>query len=330
MTVIAPYHFDCHVEWAGFVGDEPAFALVEGEVHFPTGSRSKIGVHDGLLSAALSANGASLVTGGEDGKVCRIDKDGEVTTLADVGGKWIDVVACGPNDAVAFAAGRTAWIVDADGKQIEFAHERAVEGLAFAPKGLRLACARYNGVSLHWGVGGAAPVNLHWDGAHTGVTYSADGKYIVTSMVENALHGWRLDDKKSGDGKHMRMSGYPAKPKSLSWSPKGKWLASSGAQAAICWPFSGKDGPMGKTPKELGTRGDSMVVQVAFHPSEDVVAIGYADGMVLAVRVEDAAENLLRRPGKGAVSSLTWDRNGMRLAFGTEEGEAGVISLGEG
>ena len=192
---------------------------------------------------------------------------------------------------------------------------------------MRIACARYNGVSLHWVAGQGSPVNLHWAGAHTAVSFSPDGKFIVTSMAENALHGWRLDNKVSGDGKHMRMTGYPAKPKSLSWSAKGKWLASSGAQAAICWPFMGKEGPMGQSPKELGTRGDTLVTQVACHPSEDVVAIGYADGMVMAIKIDDAAEALLRRPGKGAVSSMAWDGNGKRLVFGTEEGEAGLIDI---
>ena len=75
-------------------------------------------------------------------------------------------------------------------------------------------------------------------------------------MQENALHGWKL-----ADGKHMRMTGYPAKVKSLSWSAKGKWLASSGAPAAILWPFQAKDGPMGKAPMELGTRGNTMVTR---------------------------------------------------------------------
>ena len=124
-----------------------------------------------------------------------------------------------------------------------------MEGIAFAPKGMRVACARYQGVSLHWVAGQAKPVDLHWDGAHTGVTFSPDGRYIVTTMVENALHGWRLDNVKTAEGTHMRMTGYPAKPKSLSWSRKGRFLASSGAQAAICWPFSGKQGPMGQAPQ---------------------------------------------------------------------------------
>ncbi len=326
MATVAPYDFDAHVEWAGFVDDQPAFALVDGAIDFPTGERRSVLAHDGLLSAALSLDGNSLVSGGEDGRVVATAADGSVTELALHERKWIDVVTCGPNGAVAYASGRTVWIKTADTVR-EINHERAVEGLAFAPKGMRLALARYNGVSLHFAAATAPPVDLHWDGAHNRVLFSPDGKYVVTSMVENALHGWRLDDKKTGDGKHMRMTGYPAKPKSLSWSAKGRWLASSGAQAAICWPFFGKDGPMGKAPKELGTRGDSMVTQVACHPTEDVVAIGFADGMVMAVRIEDGAESVLRRPGKGEISSLAWDRQGTRLAFGSGEGEAGIIAI---
>ena len=115
--------------------------------------------------------------------------------------------------------------------------------------------------------------------------------------------------------------------KSLSWSPKGRWLASAGAPAAIVWPFQGKDGPMGKAPLELGTRGNTQVTAVACHPADDFVAIGYADGMVLAARIADQKEVLLRRPGKGAISAMGWDRAGRRVVFGSEEGDCGVIDI---
>ncbi len=327
MAIIAPYDFDEHVELATFVDDQPAFALVDGTVRFPTYNQQVFEANVGLLCAERSQDYASLVTGGEDGRVMRVGLQG-VEQVAEQERKWIDVVSCGPNNAVGFAAGRTVWVATKDMVR-QFDHQRAVEGIAFAPKGMRIACSRYNGVSIHWVASQAAPVDLHWDGAHTGVVYSPDGRYIVTSMAENALHGWRLDNVKSAEGAHMRMTGYPAKPKSLSWSPKGKWLASSGAQAAICWPFAGKQGPMGKEPKELGTRADAIVTQVACHPVEDVVAVGYNDGMVMAVKIEDAAEALLRRPGKSAISSLCWDRRGDRLVFGSEAGEAGLITVSE-
>lgn len=332
MATVAPYEFGEHVELATFVDDQPCFALAGGTIRFPVSGDRVCEVHDGLLCAALSVDAAFIVTGGEDGRVVRTGLEGQSETLARHAGKWIDVLSCGPGNTVGFASGRTVWAL-ADGEESEWPHERAVEGLAFAPKGRRIACARYGGVSLHWLAGSGTPVDLPWDGAHTGVTFSPDGRYVVTTMAENALHGWRLDGSGSRRnkeaGRHMRMSGYPAKPKSLSWSARGRWLASSGAQAAICWPFTGKDGPMGQAPRELGTRGDSMVVQVACHPLEEVVAIGYADGMVMAVRLADGDEALLRRPGKSAISSLAWDRGGDRLAFGSEEGEAGLIAITE-
>ncbi|MHC2574190.1 WD40 repeat protein [Rhizobium leguminosarum] len=146
-------------------------------------------------------------------------------------------------------------------------------------------------------------------------------------MQENALHGWKLDIKPGTEARHMRMTGYPSKVKSLSWSVKGKWLASSGAPAAIVWPFQGKDGPMGKAPLELGTRANIMATAVKFHPLEDILAIGFIDGMILAVRIADSKEALLRRPGKGAITAMSWSKNGKLLAFGSEAGDCGVIDI---
>src|SRR5690606_35885969 len=245
-----------------------------------------------------------------------------VTELAAAGGRWITALAAGPRGAVAFAGGRIAHVILPDGARKEFAHPRSVEGLAFSPKGIRFAVARYNGATLHFPATDGKPAELEWAGAHTGVTFSPDGAFLVTTMQENALHGWKL-----ADGKHMRMSGYPAKVKSLSWAVKGRWLASSGAPAAIVWPFTGKDGPMGKAPLELGTRGNMMVTSVACHPTEEVAAIGYADGMILAGRFADQKEVLLRRGGKGAITSMMWDDEGRRLVFGSAEGDCGVVDI---
>ena len=150
--------------------------------------------------------------------------------------------------------------------------------------------------------------------ATTAVTVSPDGASVVTSMQEAALHGWRLRD-----GQHMRMSGYPVKVRCLSWSAKGRFLCTSGAQASICWPFHYKDGPMGKRPLELGPR-QEMVTSVAAHPFEEIAAIGYEDGMILLVRFADGEEVLLRRAGAAPVSALGWEASGLELAFGTEAG----------
>jgi WD40 repeat protein len=323
MATLAQYDLGEHVECVAFIEDEAFFAVADGKVHFPALNKG-VEAHESLLCATPERGGKAMLTGGEDGRVLRVTTEGW-KQLAEVPGKWIDVIASGPNGAVAVAAGRSVFLI-VDGQPRQFDHARAVEGLAFMPKGLRLACARYNGVTLHWGATQSPPHELQWEGVHIGVLPSPDGRYIITAMAENALHGWRLDARKAQDS-HMRMSGYPAKPKSLSWSAKGKWLASSGAQAAICWPFTAREGPQGKAPRELGTRKDSMVVEVCCHPVADVVAIGYADGMVIVVRIDNGVENLLRSSGQAPVSALAWDDKGNRLAFGTEAGEAGVVTL---
>ena len=110
----------------------------------------------------------------------------------------------GPQGAIAYATGRSAFVRFADGKTKEFQHPRSVEGLAFSPKGMRFGVARYNGATLHFPATDGKPTELEWAGAHTAITFSPDGNFVVTAMQENALHGWKL-----ADGKHMRMSGYP-------------------------------------------------------------------------------------------------------------------------
>jgi hypothetical protein len=49
--------------------------------------------------------------------------------------------------------------------------------------------------------------------------------------------------------------------------------------------------------------------------------------MMLLTRVEDGAEVLARAPGNAAIAAIAWNTLGNRLAFGAEDGEAGVIAL---
>lgn len=327
MVSVAPIEPGGYVVAATFVDDLPIFAVGDGTaILLSLEGERRVAVHGGgLLAACRTLDGDALLTGGDDGTVRRVAADGTVETLAEMPRKWIDLLAAGPQGSVAFGAGRNAMVRLSDGTVKDFSQGRAVGGLAFAPKGLRLAIARYDGATLQFVNTATAPQELPWSGAHTGATFSPDGKYLVTTMQENALHGWRL-----ADGQDMRMTGYPGKVKSVSWSARGRYLATSGANAAILWPFFGKTGPMGQQPLQLGARSDQLVTRVACHPEEEVVAVGYEDGMVLMVRFSDNRELLLRRPGAGAISALDWDDAGFRLVFGSDAGEAGVIALDAG
>jgi YD repeat-containing protein len=313
-----------HVTAAAWLGDTAAFALGDGGVLLvKDGATHRVETHPDSTVLVAAGDGKRLVTGGDDGRVMITGPDGSTREFAATGGTWIDALALHAGGGVAWSAGRRVMARDDKGREKAFNAPSSVRGLAFAPKGYRLAMSHYNGATLWFPNLDAEPEFLEWKGSHLDVTWSPDGRFIVTSMQENALHGWRLQPDKG----HMRMSGYPAKTRSWSWSHDGNWLATSGADAAIVWPFESKEGPMGRAPRECGAR-PSRVSRVAFHPKAYVLAVGYEDGMVLLIRLTDASELLVRRTSPGSeISALAWDEAGRRLAFGAEDGQAGVLAL---
>jgi hypothetical protein len=320
---VAIFDAGAHVTAAAFLGDSPAFALGDGALLLgEPGAARRVVAHPGGAILTAAGDGALLATGGDDGRVMATTPDGEAREIAHEKGRWIDALAL-REGRIAWAAGREARVRDVGGAVKSHQAPTTVRGLCFLPKGFRLALAHYNGVSLWFPNVAAAPVLLEWKGSHLDVVAAPDGRFVVSSMQENALHGWRI-----ADSRNMRMSGYPKKSRSLSWSHDGAWLATSGADACIVWPFRDKDGPMGKAPRECGVR-PVKVSQVAFHPRTLVVAVGYEDGFLLLCRLADAAEILVRepRPGDGAVTALAWDAIGARLAFGLDSGGAGLLTL---
>jgi hypothetical protein len=307
---------------AHFLGSTAVLVLGEEALLFvpEEGEPRRVAIHEGAILCS-ACDGARVVTGGDDGKLAATNGAGEVEIVAtDEKRRWIDRVAAGPDGAVAWSAGKNAY-VRAKGGVRALELPSSAGGLAFAPKGLRLAIAHYNGATLWFPNAQAAPERLAWKGSHHLVSFSPDGKYLMTSMQEPTLHGWRL-----ADGKDMRMSGYSARVRALSWSAGGKWLATGGAGQLILWPFAGKDGPMGKAPKQLADFGAGVEV-VACHPKQDMVAAGSADGLVLIVRIDDGAQILAKKPDKVPVTALAWDEAGTLLAWGSEDGKAGIVAL---
>ena len=168
---------------------------------------------------------------------------------------------------------------------------------------------------------------LLWKGSHGAAVFSPDGKYLVTTMQENALHGWRLRDKAD-----MRMSGYPAKVKSFTWVGDAPYLATSGADEAICWPFDGKDGPMGRAPATCAYGGKQLCTAVTGLVGHNGVIAGFADGSVLAGRIsfENDQEDFVVKGSSGAAIATLVITQQAWLFIGDEAGRVLWIQLGGG
>ncbi len=311
-------------------GRQAAFALGDGTLRFVDlpnrfGEWTIVEAHDGAVLCLMADLREGFVSGGDDGRLARVSAAGEVTQMAAFGGKWVDQAASfsdGKSGVIACAAGKFVHLFSAAGEKLRsLEHPSTVTGISFDGKGKRVAVSHYNGASL-WFVGSSAgtPRRLEWKGSHTGVALHPAAEAVVTCMQENALHGWRLPDEHD-----MRMSGYPVKPESLSFTRSGKYLASSGADAIVLWPFFG-GGPMGKPPVELAQQ-DVLCTRVACHPRDDIVAAGYADGSVVLVEIASQRVLPVKPASDGPVSALAWGGNGGWLAIGTEKGFGAIVDL---
>jgi len=310
-----------------------AFALGDGTVRLvpvddPAAEWRCVNLHEGAVLAFAQGSGPEeFVSGGDDGTLRRVSASGEAGDIASFGMKWVEQLTSHALDKgkglIAAGVGKVVHLFDENGKKLkEWTHPSTVTGLAFDAKGKRVGASHYNGATL-WFVAAKTdtPRRLEWKGSHIALAIHPEGEAVVTAMQENSLHGWRLPD-----GQHMRMSGYPTKTTSMSFSKGGRWLASSGSDAMVLWPFFG-GGPMGKAPIELAGGDGINCTVVACHPKDELVAGGFEDGLVVIADITSSRILPAAPPGHGPVTTLAWNADGTRLAVGTEGGFAAIIDL---
>jgi WD40 repeat protein len=315
--------FDAYVAAALFPREGAAFALGDGSVRFEAGA--SVQAHEGaVLAACLHPSGEGVVTGGDDGRLMW-SRPGGAVRLAEVRGKWIDALDASPaSGLIVFATGRDVHVRDVADPAFErrFPHERSVAAVALDPKGRRLAAATYGGVALRFArIAEQTPVTLKWAGSHIGLVFSPDGKFLVSAMQENDLHGWRM-----ADAKDMRMGGYPSKVKSMAFMAKGALMATSGARGAVVWPFSGSNGPMGKEAAEVGYDESALVVRVAAQSAGSRLAAGLDDGRVWVADLQGRGLHFAKAEKGPPITALALSPDASQVAWGDEEGGAGVAA----
>ncbi|MFA5040252.1 MAG: WD40 repeat domain-containing protein [Bdellovibrionales bacterium] len=288
-----------------------------------------VAMHDGIsLSLQPDADDHAFLSGGDDGKVLILDPVlGETNVIAEVKNTWIDHVAASVDGKYrAFNAGKNIHVLNEEGQEV-FDPGLSVSGtpgaVSFSPNGKRLAVSHYNGVTLWW-VGAKKPEaeTLEWKGAHLGLVWTPDGQTLLSGMQEGALHGWQLADKKE-----MRMEGYASKIRSMGFTARGKYLATSGAEQVICWPFSG-GGPWGKQPLMLGGAEGRLVSCVAPHPKDEMVAAGYNDGMIILAPLDGRMEVMINPPEGSPINGLVWNATGDALFASSESGRVLLFTIG--
>ena len=276
-------------------------------------------MHGGAILSSAS-DGARVVTGGDDGKVVATDAKGNSETVAtDAKRRWIDHVAVGPGGAVAWSAGKQAFAHTGKGAEKSLEVVSTVGGLAFAPKGVRLAIAHYNGATLWFPNAKAAPETLEWKGSHLGAKFSPDGRFLVT--VDAGADAARLAARRPQGHAHVGL----CVARALARLDRRRQVARDlGLEPARAVAVRGQGRPHGQAAAAARAGGAAGSKWSPAIRSRAWWRSALPTALVLLVRTDDGAEILAKKPGDAPVTALAWSATGKLLAFGTESGEAGI------
>ena len=308
-------------EWQG----APSLAPVQGGTQLTPGLEPpppvvRQHVHDGACLSVAALPGGGFLSGGDDGDLAATTRQGETADLQRHPGEWVDLVAAGADGWNAASTGRHVHLSGRFQQVLEL--PGSVTAMQFDAAGGRLAMAHYHGVTI-WSPD--APLRrLTNAGCPLSLAWSPDGDAIVCGLQENALHAWLLSHEAAADG--IEMGGYLGQPRSLAFSAGGQYLASSGSARVICWEFAP---PVpGSMPLECGLPSSRLpVCQVACHPTYPLLAAGYHNGAVMLCRPGSEDVLFVRGADGGTVTALAWSRDGLRLAIGTQSGDAALVAL---
>lgn len=281
-----------------------------------------------VLCVAFHPPSRSFLTGADDGRLCRAGLDGDHEELADFGGKWVEHLLVEPTAGrVAVAAGREVHVLTRDfSSRCKLGSlPSTVAALMLDRAGERLAAAHYGGVSLvrfdasdedNWSV-------FAWKGSHLAAAVSPDGRWLVSGTQENDVHVWPL-----GGGPDYGMRGYPAKPRSLSWTADSKLLLTSGLDSAVAWSFDGA-GPQGREPLLLGGSGGGLTTFAAAHPTAPAAAFAFDDGGVMFADLGEGRAAMLTEPDGREITALSWTADGLALLVGYQDGGVTVFDIAD-
>jgi WD40 repeat protein len=230
----------------------------------------------------------------------------------------VQAVAAQPNgDVIAWANGPSVQVgIGADDQTLP--HPAPVRAMAWSPDGSTLAVAHAAGMLL-WTmtttpvsreiVMPAVPVAVVWsdDGSHLAALLETDGFCLVSANGTEIQH----------------FGSFPAPVRSVGFNLARKTVVASGAYRPAAWSLTGRQNLVS------GKSGLILIDAVATCPTRNLVAVGYANGLVSLAEIGQPTEILLRENTGAAVQALAWSGCGTFLALAGADGSAALVEFPE-
>lgn len=265
----------------------------------------------GVLALAFGRN--QLASAGQDGHARLWDvKSGSATAALPGGSGWVSHLQWTPDGKrLATAADKSVKLWNEQGTALQqWSATAGINGLAFNAVGGLLAATAGAEVLLWRCADGGLDRTLKWVSTLINAHWSPDGKVLAAGSIDKSVHFWR-----AGAWLDSKMGGYAKKPQALAWSADSKFLATTGEDAIIVWPFVGK-GPEGSKPMQLLHHLRAPEV-LAAHPKKPLLLSGSPDKTLVLwdLKLGEAPQGFASM--SAAISALTF-HPALPLAFATD------------
>ncbi|MBC8353745.1 MAG: protein kinase [Planctomycetes bacterium] len=268
-----------------------------------------------LASVAYSADGGTIVTGGEDLAVVVWDVAGlnaqETNDSHDGSVNWVTYSRDGTRVASA-SNDKTVRLWDANSGQPvgePLVHRQRVLSVALSPNGTLAASGTFSDDLMLWNLVTNEPTRLKGhEGAISCVCFSHDGKLLASASHDSSVKLWSVDDA----AEVGTLNGHDDRVYNAAFFDNDKSLATVSADNSVrIWDVASR-----KVRRVLDGHQD-RVWSLAISNDENLLATGGEDR---SIKIWDAQTGLLQRTIRGhvaVVQSLAFSPDGKTLASGS-------------
>ncbi|MDP3195538.1 WD40 repeat domain-containing protein [Tabrizicola sp.] len=197
-------------------------------------------------------------------------------------------------------------------------HPAPVHFITYSPDGSILAAAHATGMFLWTLAPTPIPRDITLPAVPTALKWSDDGKYLAVLLETN---GFCLV---AADGTEIQHFGsFPAPVRSIGFNLARQTVVASGAYRPAAWSLTGRENLIS------GKSGLILIDAIATCPTRNLVAVGYANGLVSLAEIGQPTEILLRENTGAAVRDLAWSECGNFLALAGADGTAALVEFPE-
>lgn len=273
--------------------------------------------HTDGRSSAIGRHGQNnFIFAKESGRINTMTPGGISVHLPQRAAGRIQAAAARPDgEVIAWASGPLVQV----GTGLEdqtLTHPAPVHAMAWSPDGNTLAVAHAAGMLL-WTMTAtplareialpAAPAAIVWseDGGHLAALLETDGFCLISA----------------GGTAMQHFGSFPSSVRSVGFNTARQTVVASGAYRPAAWSLAGGQSLIS------GKSGLILIDAIATCPTRNLVAVGYANGLVSLAEIGQPTEILLRENTGAAIRDLAWSGCGNFLALAGADGTAALVEF---